>query len=103
MTLGTADRVAPGDLKMTSKHILYVHGQSTGTGRAEFSWSLPPLLLLLVLVSSVALVGYRGRSESGVSASTYGEETTTCYEDWDIGILPRVFFPWINYLVASME
>lgn len=54
MTLGTADRVAPGDLKITSKHILYVHGQSTGTGRAEFSW-LPPLLL--VFVSSVALVG----------------------------------------------
>lgn len=68
MTLGTADRVAPGDLKMTSKHILYVHGQSTGTGRAEFSW--PPLL---VFVSSVALVEYRGRLESGVYAGSSGE------------------------------
>lgn len=62
----TADRVAPGDLKMTSKHILYVHGQSTGRGRAEFSWTPLLLLLLLVLVSSVALVEYRGRSESGI-------------------------------------
>lgn len=102
---------------MTSKHILYVHGQSTGTGRAEFSW--PPLL---VFVSSVALVEYRGRLESGgwsrestpgagggggrqcfscsglkahfLLASRYGEETTTCLEVMKLGILEitQVFF-----------
>lgn len=92
---------------MTSKHILYVHGQSTGTGRAEFSWPPPPLLL--VFVSSVASVENRGRLESGVYAggsgggrqcfscsglkahfllaSRYGEETTACLEVLKIGIL----------------